>query len=84
MDRAFDRFEEAPEGRGGAVAQDRALATGEHSGHPAPMPAEASVSHGVDAAVDSVQLTASDAISDRPRPQSCAFELSSSDHAVLA
>ena len=54
MDRAIEWFEEAPEGGSGAVAQDGTLAAGEHSGHPASVPAQTFVPHGVDAAMNAI------------------------------
>jgi hypothetical protein len=47
------------------------------------MPAQAFVSHGIDAAVDAVQLAFADADRDRFGPQSTIFELVPGDHAVL-
>lgn len=68
MGGAVDWTKETPERGGGAVAQDRNIATCEDGGHPTPMPAQASVPHGVDAAVDAVELTSSGAVSYRSRP----------------
>jgi hypothetical protein len=83
VDRTFDGFEEAPERRGGAVAEDGALAAGENGGHPAPVPAEASVSHGVDAAVDAVEAPELQAPRGRTLVDAHAAELLNGDHAVL-
>jgi hypothetical protein len=61
VDGAVDGFEEVPEHDGGGVAEDRVLAAGEECGHEAAVEGEAAVPHGVDAAVDAVELAAVDA-----------------------
>jgi hypothetical protein len=83
MNRPVDRTQEAPEGRGGTVAQGGALAAGEDSGHPAPVPARSSVSHGVDAAVDVVETTDLQTSRDRTFVESCAVKLLNGDRTVL-
>jgi hypothetical protein len=75
VDRAVDGFEELPEDGGGGVAQHSALAAGEDGSHEATREAQASVPYGVDAVVDAVELTAIDAISNRPCTQASAFKL---------
>ena len=83
VDGAFDRLEETPEGCGGAVAEDCSFAAGERCRHPAPVPAQASVSHGVDAAVDSMEAATSHPFGDRWSPESHCCELPRGDHSVL-
>jgi hypothetical protein len=83
VDRASDGFEEVPERCGGAVAEDRAVAASEDGGHPAPVPAQALVSHGVDATVDAVELTSRSSLRRAPASQARLFELEQHHHAVL-
>jgi hypothetical protein len=66
------------------MAEDGAFAAGEHRCHPAPVPARGAMSHRVDAAVDAVQMPTRDAISDRPRSQTCTFELPPRNDSVLS
>jgi hypothetical protein len=75
VDGAVDRAQELPEDRSGDVTQDCALPASEHRGHEAPVKAQAAVADGVDATVDAVELTASDTVSYRSRPQARALEL---------
>ena len=84
MDGSFDRFEKAPEGCGGAVTEYRSLSAGEHSGHPAPVPAQAAVSHGVDAAVDAMEAPLLDATGDAVLAHPPLAELGNRDYSVLS
>lgn len=55
MNRAVSGAQELPEGCGGVVAQDRALAASEHRSHPAAVVSGSAVTHCVDAAVEAMQ-----------------------------
>jgi len=84
VDGAVDWFQQLPERRGGVVAQDSALTTGENRRHPAPVPARRAVTDGVDAAVEAVELPAREAVSDRSGSQTGAFELMPRNDSVLS
>jgi hypothetical protein len=84
VDGAFDGIEELPKHRGGDVAEDGAFAISENGGHEAPMEAQASVAHGVDAVMDAVELASIDAIANRPRAQTRVFELPPRSHTMLS
>jgi hypothetical protein len=55
--RSLDGTQELPEDCCGDVAQDGALAAGEHRCHEAPVEAQAAMADGVDAMVDAVEST---------------------------
>ena len=83
MERAFEWAEELPEDRGRGVAKDNVGTASEHRGHEAAVEAQASVAYGVDALVDSVELSSSDAVSNRASAQPSAYELPPRRHPML-
>jgi hypothetical protein len=84
VDRAVERLQEAPEDRGGAVTEDRALAAGEDGGHEAPVEAQAPMADGVDAAVNAVEAAAGDSTRNRALIDTRLVEQRDSDRTVLA
>jgi hypothetical protein len=60
------------------------VAVGENRGHEASVEAQAAVSHRIDAVVDAVELTAINAIANRPRTQARVFELLSRSDTMLS
>jgi hypothetical protein len=84
MDGAVDWIEEPPKDGRGAVAEDSSLTAGEDGRHETPMKTEASVSYGVDALVDAVELPPSCTISNSTSTQASAFELTPRRHPMLS
>jgi hypothetical protein len=83
VDWSFDWVEEVPEDRGGGVAQDGALAAGEHGGHEAGTEVRSAVADGVDAMVDAVEVTVAEAFGDRVLTDANLTKLNRSGDAVL-
>jgi hypothetical protein len=83
VDGSFEWIEQLPKNRGGAVAENGSVATGEHRGHEAPVEAQASVSYGVDALVDAVESAARRAFGGRRPPEPYGRQLLRSDHTML-
>jgi len=83
VDRTVEGAEESPEHGCGSVAEDGSLAAGENRRHEAAVQAQAAMPDRVDAAMDAVQLSAVDSVSNRPRAQARGFELSARNYSVL-
>lgn len=83
VDGAFEGLEKLPEDRGGLVAQNRALAAGENSGHEAGTVTGSAVAHGVDAAMDAMKPPVSRAFGDPHSPDSRNRELLRGHYSVL-
>jgi hypothetical protein len=66
------------------MTQHGAIAAGEDCRHPAPVPAQAFVSHGVDTTVDAMEVASLYASGDAVLAHPQLLELSDSNHAVLA
>ncbi|HEX8051021.1 MAG TPA: hypothetical protein VF504_06090, partial [Solirubrobacterales bacterium] len=75
MNGAVERFQQLPKRRCGAVTENGPLATGENSGHEAPVETQAAVADGVDALVDAVEAPELQAMLDRTRTHSEAQQL---------
>jgi hypothetical protein len=73
--RAVPMWQQAPQLRGAAVAERRILAIREHSGHPPSLLAQASVPHGIHAAVNSVEVTRLDSASHGPLGNAGGYQL---------
>jgi hypothetical protein len=73
VDGVLERIEELPEDRGGAVAEDQVLAAGDDGGHEAAVEAQTSVSHGVDASVNAVEVATFGAVAHSASAQAGAF-----------
>jgi hypothetical protein len=84
MDRSVDGLQQVPENRSGPVAEDRALAAGENGAHEAAVEAQAAVSHGVDAAVNAVEMPALDAPGDAVLANADVVELRNRNDTVLS
>ena len=74
----------APEGGRGAVAQDGAVAGGEHRRHPPRLVPEGAMADRVDPAMQSMQPSCPGAVLDRARAEPDRAELPRGHHAVLA
>jgi hypothetical protein len=72
------------EGGGVAMAEDRAGATGQDGGHPAPLGLETRVAHGIDAAMESVQPLARHQRFYGLGREAKGRQLAATDHTVLA
>jgi len=84
VDGTVDWIEELPKNRGRGVTENRAIATSENRGHEAGLEIRGAVSHGVDALVDSVEMTISKAFGDCVLADTDLTELARGDDAVLA
>jgi len=82
VDGAVDRAQELPKDRGGGVADDCAVATGEHRRHEAAMEAQAAVADCVDAAMDAVKLASLYSSRDAVLAHPELLKLRDVDHAV--
>ena len=80
---SIDGFQQLPEDRSGNVAQNRAVAAGEHRCHEVAVEAEAVVTDGVDTAVDAVKVTTLDAAGDAVPAYPKRLELCDRDYSVL-
>jgi len=66
------------------MTQHRFLSAREDRRHPALVPTRSAVTYGVDAAVETMQLPARDAVPDRSRSQTGGFELTPRGDSVLS
>jgi|GEM_PF-5782661 len=64
MNRTVDWAQELPKDGGGGVAENCAVAASEYRSHKAPMETQASVTYGVDALVDAVEVAFAKALGD--------------------
>jgi hypothetical protein len=83
VDRAVDRFEELPKHGGGGVTEGGAGSAGEDRGHAAPVEAQATVSHGVDAVMDPVEPAAFRSFCCRLASDPNRFKLLKGDYSML-
>jgi hypothetical protein len=84
VDPAAARRAKIPEGRGAPVAEDRPLATGEHSREPPALSPQAAVADGVDAAMQPQQALSTTASSDGAVAEAEAAQLLPRHHPMLS
>jgi hypothetical protein len=84
VDRVIEWAQELPKNRSGGVTQNRTVAAGEDRGHEAPVEAQATVADGVDALVDSVEMTIARRLGDRVLAHTHLTKLARGDDAVLS